>query len=102
MARAADNGISKETTIEDLGAQIETLRTDLASLTATMSDLGKVKSAQLKEAVRHKGVETADYVETQLKDARARADLFVSERPSTALGIAAGLGFLVGYLARKS
>ncbi|WP_069298394.1 DUF883 family protein [Neptunicoccus sediminis] len=106
MARTSANGSGKDATVADLSAQIETLRKDLSALTGTINDLGKAKSAELTEAAtdrveaaaREKGAQTAQAVTDRAKEVHEQANDFVKSQPATALGIAAGLGFLVGML----
>lgn len=105
MARTTTNGSAQETTVADLSDQIETLRKDLSDLTGTISDFGKSKRANLTEAAAHKidearekGIHAAEAVTARAKDVQEQANDFVKAQPATALGIAAGLGFLVGML----
>jgi ElaB/YqjD/DUF883 family membrane-anchored ribosome-binding protein len=108
MARASTNGSAKDVSVEDLTNQIEILRKDLSDLTSTMSDMGKAKKAQLAdaaaqqvEAARQKGIETADLLGSHARDVQGQANDFVKSQPATALGIAAGVGFLVGLMSTR-
>ncbi|MCC6006359.1 MAG: DUF883 family protein [Rhodobacteraceae bacterium] len=75
---------------EDLSAQIETLRADLMKLAATVR--GDVTE----------GLEAASKQIGQTgRDARATATGAVLEHPLAAIGIAAGLGLLLGLVARR-
>lgn len=107
MARST-NGTEAETTISDLKEQIAILRSDLGELSGTIAGLGKSKSNELKdataqhaEAAREKGAEAAEFVSAQAKQAQTQANDFVKSQPGAALGIAAGFGFLVGYLSSR-
>ncbi|MDW4499902.1 DUF883 domain-containing protein [Sulfitobacter sp. D35] len=98
----------KEPTTADLEAQIATLRDDLGTLTETLKGLGKAKKDELTElaalkaeVAKQKGSEAADAVVQQARDAEAQAREFVRTQPGTALGIAAGLGFLVGLMSAR-
>ncbi len=98
----------KEASYEDLNEQISILRDDISALTGTIADLTKAQANQLTgaaaqqaEAARQKGVETAALVANQAKDVQTQAQEFVDARPGTALGIAAGLGFLVGMMSAR-
>ena len=101
MATNVKNNGTNAATMEDLSNQIAVLKNDIANLTSTMGDVGKaqanaaastVKStaANLKEAGQRKAVETQD-----------SAEEFIRTQPATALGIAAGAGFLVGLLTAR-
>lgn len=108
MARTATLAASKETSVADLAAEIQTLRDDLGSLTGTLSELTKVKghevthlAAQKADAVQQKATEVAGFVSARAKDAQDQAEDFVQKQPATALGIAAGVGFLVGMMSAR-
>ena len=99
MATTTTNGTAP--TVADLSKQIDTLRRDLTDLTGTIADLGRSKSAELSDAARQKGVETAEYLGRRARDAQDQANQFVVNQPATALGLAAGAGFLIGYLSSR-
>lgn len=101
MAQTTTNGKPQDTTVADLSAQIEVLRKDLSELTGTIAGLGKTKSAELSEAARQKGAETVEFLSTRAREAQTQASSFVAQQPATALGIAAGAGFLVGFLSSR-
>lgn len=108
MARASTNGSTKDVSVADLTSQIETLRKDLSDLTGTIADLGRSKKAELSDAAaqqvdaaRKKGIETADILGDHARDVQGQANDFVKSQPATALGIAAGVGFLVGLMSTR-
>jgi len=75
---------------DDLSHQIEALRADMSKLMATVSgDL----SDGLDEAGRQ--------ISQTSRDARKAATDTVAEHPLAAMGIAVGLGVLLGLIARK-
>jgi ElaB/YqjD/DUF883 family membrane-anchored ribosome-binding protein len=75
---------------DDLRQQIEALRADLMKIAATISD------------DMSGGIETAAHQIGQTgRDARATASNAVIGHPLTAVGIAAGIGLLLGLMARK-
>ncbi|MBT0956155.1 DUF883 family protein [Alphaproteobacteria bacterium KMM 3653] len=93
---------------EDLAAQVETLRADLSKLTETMTAMGKNakdsaihaasdKAAQLRDSAADK----AETARLQAMELQGQANDFVKNQPATALGIAAGVGFLVGFLTMR-
>ncbi|MGH1457989.1 MAG: DUF883 family protein [Paracoccaceae bacterium] len=98
-----------ETTTEDLAAQVEALKSDLAALTGTLADYGKTQGAHLKEGAKARAVSARESGEAQIEHLRAQgaelgkqAESFVQEKPAVSVGIAAGLGFVAGlFLARK-
>ena len=76
---------------DDLSAQIEALRADLKKLFATLSDDVSDSVGKARQQIGHAG-----------QDARATATSAVLEHPLTAVGIAAGVGFLLGMFTRKA
>ncbi|WVX51369.1 hypothetical protein ROLI_044700 [Roseobacter fucihabitans] len=92
----------------DLSEQVETLRNDLATLTQTVADLGKAKGDDAVAAAQFKLLDArdkaADVTETarlQAMELQNKADTFIKNQPDTALGIAAGGGFLVEFFGSR-
>lgn len=93
---------------EDLQAQIETVKEDLAKIGATLAELvksgvreGRSKVEQAADEYRRKGEEQA---EAALKDARAYGDALeekIVQNPFAAVLVALGLGFIVGMMTRR-
>lgn len=92
MAKATVSTLqgSGDTSVEDLAKQIETLKSDLASLTQTLADYGTSKSSDLAGAAKDKATE-----------AQLHAEEFIRTQPATSLGLAAGFGFLVGMITAR-
>ncbi|GFE66110.1 DUF883 family protein [Litoreibacter roseus] len=109
MARAqTGNGKMAEPTTEDLAAQIELLKTDISNLTSTLGEYGKAKADTLADAARgkvddaaQKGKEHADALKAHADDLQKQTHAFVLNQPTTALGIAAGVGFLLGFMSSR-
>ncbi|MCW3784641.1 glycine zipper domain-containing protein [Defluviimonas salinarum] len=76
---------------DDLGHQIEVLRADLVKLAATLSDDVSEGIGQATHKVGQTG-----------RDAQASATNAVLGHPLTAVAIAAGVGLLLGLVARKA
>ncbi|MGX0879289.1 ElaB/YqjD/DUF883 family membrane-anchored ribosome-binding protein [Roseovarius sp. MBR-154] len=90
MNKSAPLSTGTTTTEHDIGQQIETLRADLAQLTATITE-------EMSE-----GIGTAAHKIGQTgRDAQTTATNAVLGHPLTAIGIAAGIGLLLGLVARK-
>lgn len=112
MAQAAKNTSNsvtevteKEPKISDLATQLKVLKDDIASLTRTVKEVGKSEANRAVELAKAKGVEAKEKGEEKAADVRALAEsygreagLMVREQPATALGIAAGVGFILGFL----
>lgn len=75
---------------DDISQQIETLRADLMKLAATVKD-------DVSEGIGKAGRQIGQTG----RDARATATNAVLDHPLAAIGIAAGLGLLLGLVARK-
>ncbi|MGF0539474.1 DUF883 family protein [Agrobacterium sp. ES01] len=95
-------------TAEDIAAQIDNLRADIAVLTQTVSDFGAGKADQ---AVRQAGAfkdtlaENAAAVANDAKDRFVSAESDFEDRiranPLASVGIAAGVGFLFAIFTRR-
>ncbi len=77
-------------TLEELMAQIEALRAEIASVASTAGDV-VVDGVQ---AAGRKLVRTGRNTRASVVDA-------IAEHPLAAVGIAAGIGFVVGLLVRR-
>ncbi|MEM1302508.1 MAG: DUF883 C-terminal domain-containing protein [Pseudomonadota bacterium] len=105
MARASTNGSAKS---EDLSVQVAILRDDVAALTKTLGELGQAKAADAQaqaaamgHQVKQSATEAADHASEALRTGAADAQRMARENPGTALGIAAGLGFLIGFMTAR-
>jgi ElaB/YqjD/DUF883 family membrane-anchored ribosome-binding protein len=105
MARASSTASAST---DDLAKQIETLKSDVQALTETLGELGKAQGAAAKNAAAEKATALRDAGEDQINRARDtasdlndQANEFVRTQPATALGIAAGVGFLVGMMSGR-
>lgn len=115
---AQSNGKTSTASIED---QMSTIRSDIAVLTEMMGDLAKEKASDAKARASGK----ADDLKSQMRETADRLDAkahaygaqaqdmasnaiheaedAVRRQPGMAVGIAAGVGFLVGMMmARRS
>lgn len=90
MNKSAPSNPKTDAPEHDIAQQIETLRADLAKLTATITE------------DMSDGIETAGRKIGQTgRDAQTTATNAVRGHPLTAIGIAAGIGLLLGLVARK-
>ena len=106
MARATTNG--KTDPQADLQAQITALKTDIASLAGTIKDMGAAQKDHLVAAASNKSEALRAKGEAALHDAQQTAGKVINEaetkvrdNPAAAVGIAAGLGFVVGLVAGR-
>lgn len=109
MARIAEIAQkAADPTAAELSDQIAALKADIAGLAATLAAMGKAKGQAVADAAREdvaalraKGEETAATLAQEAKDLAAEAESLLRNRPATALGIAVGLGFLVGLMTNR-
>ena len=96
--QATSNGATdtKQDT-DDLREELETLRDDLKSLVSTAQG---VLAAQA-EAGTDRGKEAAKEANAKAKEARDVTEGAVRDNPLTAIGIALGIGALIGALRTK-
>ncbi len=94
-----------EPTVEELSRQVEALRADIAAIAETLKGLGRAGTRAAADEVRDRAEHARAGAEARIEDVHARLDAALAEadrmardRPATAMGIAAGLGFLVGLL----
>lgn len=105
MANTATKPKKETTDQDDVKLELEILREDIARLTKTVADYGKSQGNHLKAVAKGhakdaqaKGQEAADRVVRKAEDTYHDAEAAIRENPGAAVGIAAGLGFLVGML----
>lgn len=102
MARA--NGATEK----DVAAQLDALKQDIAGLNDIVKKLAEEKVSD----ARKEGSRMASEVENAAREAgervRAGADKAVAQvedsvrrQPAVSMGVAAGLGFLVGYMSAR-
>jgi ElaB/YqjD/DUF883 family membrane-anchored ribosome-binding protein len=109
-SEATGKGSSSQTAqnTEELQAQIETLKDDLAAISKTLSDLvrsgvreGRSRAERKANEYKQQGKEQAD---AAIAEARAYGDALegrIVDNPFAAVLVALGLGFLVGLMSRR-
>ncbi|MEM9583781.1 MAG: DUF883 domain-containing protein [Pseudomonadota bacterium] len=112
MARKLAEVAATETTIQDLSAQLSTLKKDVSALTELLGDYTSTKGSHLADAakeqfssVREEGKAhaqaAAEKATEQITRVNDQAHAFVKNQPATAMGVAAGVGFLVGFMSGR-
>ncbi len=112
MARKLAEVTKSEPTTADLTAQVETLREDVSNLTALLGEFTKQKGSDLTDAAKEKFTSVreetearasaaADATSKQIAQLQGQTNEFIKSQPATAMGIAAGIGFLVGFMSGR-
>jgi ElaB/YqjD/DUF883 family membrane-anchored ribosome-binding protein len=94
--------------VESLEAQIEALKSDIAAISTTLSDLvksgvreGRAKAERTAEHYKQQG---KDQAEAAIEGARAYGEALeghIERNPFSAVLVALGLGFLIGLMSRR-
>ena len=102
------NGSKVDIPMEELSAQLTAVKNDIAKLTHALGDVGKATADDVKataaaklETAQAKGAQGVAQVRNQAEDLHNQANEFVAKQPATALAIAAGAGFLLGFMSSR-
>lgn len=100
---AKTNENDADAALKDMAEQIASLRNDLAGLTEALGNYGKAqgrtlgdKAARTAEQIRAEGQVQAERLNLQAAALQSQANDFIIRQPAMALGIAAGLGYIIG------
>ncbi|MBK5927305.1 DUF883 family protein [Rhodobaculum claviforme] len=108
-SRKARDSSDPEVTVDHLAQQVAALRDDLAAIGETLKALGLSGGHKAAAHAREHAEGARAAGEAQIEEMRRRLDTVLSEadsaarkNPATAMGLAAGVGFLVGlFLSRR-
>lgn len=84
-------------TTEDLSRQVETLKEDIARLTETLGVYGRSKGQEFRAEAQRR----ADRYRHEAQGRVDEIEAYVHQNPAQALGIAAGIGLLIGLFSRR-
>ena len=94
--------------IEQLSLQIAALKKDIAGITTTLSNLGSSTGAaavntakRTAEDLRIAGERKVAEAQVTAEDLGKQAADAVRQQPAAAMGLAVGLGFLLGFLSGR-
>ncbi|WP_343312709.1 DNA gyrase subunit B [Brucella sp. BE17] len=97
-----------DSTPQDLQAQVEQLREDIAAIAATLGDLGsqtvrdaKRSATQTYQSAYQQGGDIVDELCGKAQDLEAQLVEKVRERPVASLATALGIGYLLALLTRR-
>lgn len=90
-----------KTDYDALMAQIEAMRADMAKIASQMAEVVTSQGTAMAQTVSEGFADAGKYAVRKGQAVDARIEHAVATNPYVALGIAAGLGLLLGALARK-
>ncbi|MBS0865656.1 DUF883 family protein [Enterobacter mori] len=97
--------MSKDTTSENLRAELKSLADTLEEVLSSSADKSKEEVSKLRSKAeqalkesRYRLGETSDALAKQTREAAARADEYVRDNPWTGVGIGAAVGVVLGVL----
>lgn len=97
--------MSKDTTSENLRAELKSLADTLEEVLNSSADKSKEEVSKLRSKAeqalkesRYRLGETSDALAKQTREAAARADEYVRDNPWTGVGIGAAVGVVLGVL----
>ncbi len=82
---------------EDLSLQVEALKADISRLTETIGAYGRAKGTQYRAEAQRR----ADHYRDEAQGRVDEIEAYVQHNPAQALGIAAGIGLLIGLFSRR-
>lgn len=101
MAQTATPVRNEEITTRELQQQISTLRDDISQLTETVTKYGKAQARAGINSVREAGAQRLSQAEDFATRTVADTEEYVRTHPAASVGMAAGLGFLVGLMTTR-
>ncbi len=106
--KVADKVTGQPGATEDVVKQINDIRAEIAQLNKLIGNIGSGTADNIKAQAKEKLSQLSDITEEELKMLRAKADLAgekfvtgVRKQPLAAVGIAAGVGFVLALMMRK-
>lgn len=82
---------------EELSRQVETLKEDISRLTETLGSYGRSKGREYRAEAQRRATHYRDEAQGRVDEIEA----YVHQNPAQALGIAAGIGLLIGLFSRR-
>lgn len=86
---------------EDIPAQIDTLRSDLAKLTEMIKVQAADKVSEKTSRVKDVAAEKRDIAKERYEEITSKAESSIRENPLSSIAIAIGAGVLLGALTRR-
>lgn len=93
--------MTASTELEDLMAQLQVLREEVTRLTHAAASATEGRGRRMASDISDGVSEAVHYVERKGTDAEADLQKSVATHPLMALGLAAGIGILIGAMTRR-
>lgn len=97
-----------DSTTEDLQAQVEQLKEDIAAIAATLTNLGSQTVRDAKRSAKAtyesayvQGEDVVGDLKNKAQDAEAQLTEKIRERPIASIATALGVGYLLALLSRR-
>ncbi len=91
-----------------LGRQIKAIQADVAALTDTIKQFGVAQAGHVADAMGRAVGQAGDTMKTTAAEARRRGEIaaeeveqMITRNPFTAVLVALGLGYIVGFITRR-
>lgn len=105
LTNPANGNKTSDPTLQDLYAMMDIMKADMQQLSETISEVGKAEARRAVDSAKDKGRDLKkaghdqyEALRHQAEDYGNQAGAYVRDNPLNAVGIAAGLGFVVGFL----
>ena len=89
------------TDFDGLVAQLAALRDDMTKLSGSVTTLAEQRGRRMASNISDGVTEAVHYVERQSANAEADLEKSVATHPLMAIGLAAGVGLLIGAMTRR-
>lgn len=89
------------TDFDRLVAQLAALRDDMTKLSSSVASLAEQRGRRMATDISEGMTEAVNYVERKGVSAEAELEKSVATHPLMALGLAAGIGLLIGAMTRR-
>lgn len=100
--QAKKNGrATSDVSVQDLSEQIQILKDDISALTSSLGDFTVDTGKQAAATAQAKAEDAAEMGRKKAIETQQKAEDFITTQPATALGLAAGIGFLVGMMTAR-
>jgi ElaB/YqjD/DUF883 family membrane-anchored ribosome-binding protein len=97
-----------DSTTEDLQAQVEQLKEDIAAIAATLANLGtqtvrdaKRTAKETYKSAYHQSEDVVGDLKNKAQDVEAQLTETIRERPIASIATALGVGYLLALLSRR-